>query len=261
MALFLDHAERCASCRQHYDGERTVVALVHARLRPVSVPPEIVARILDCIAREDTAAGATPARRAVPRWNAVLTKTGVAFALSFAAVVFLLSRDGEGFTAMPVLERTGSDVIHQSVIAYHAALKGESSPQMTSEIPDLVRSFFEGKTEFPVLVPVLRECILVGGGVTDFEGTRLAHVVYKHGDQTISVYQACRETVMKGEKLHIPEEAREELARTGWYCCTTPEGASIVVWTKGATLCAAVAPMNREHLMAHLVDAGDAGAW
>lgn len=259
--MFLEHAALCAPCRQSYDGERHVVDLVHLRLRPAGAPPEVVAAILDCIAREDAAAPPALMRRAALRWNTVGTRTAVAFALSFAAVVFLLSRNDTGFSPMPPSDVTGSDIIGQSVNAYRSVLRGDVAPQIVSEVPDCVRSFFNGKTEFPVLVPAMKECTLIGGGVNDFQGTTLAHVVYKHGGQTISVYQACRETVMKGEKLHLPREALEELARTGWYCCTTPEGATIVVWTKGATLCAAVALMNREHLMAHLVDAGDAGAW
>ncbi len=261
MAVFLAHAAGCTPCRRDYEGERHVVDLVRTRLRPVGVPPELVAAILDCIALEDAAASAVAPRAPSFRWNHVWTKTAVAFALSFAAVVFLLARNDAAFTPMPPSDQTGSDIISQSVNAYHAALKGEIPPQIVSEVPDCVKSFFNGKTEFPVLVPSMKECTLVGGGINDFRGTMMAHIVYKHGGQTISVYQACRETVMKGEKLHLPREALEELARTGWYCCTTPEGASIVVWTKGATLCAAVAPMNREHLMAHLVDGGDAGAW
>jgi len=259
LAVFLEHAALCAPCRHSYDGERHIADLVRSRLRPVAVPPELVTDILESIARED--ATTPPARAAAFRWNGVGTKTAAAFALSFAAVVFLLTRNDAGFAPMPPPDTAGSDIIGQSVNAYRSALRGDVAPQIVSEVPDCVKSFFNGKTEFPVLVPAMKECILIGGGVSDFHGTMLAHVVYRHGGETISVYQACRETVMKGEKLHLPREALEELARTGWYCCTTPEGASIVVWTKGATLCAAVAPMNREHLMAHLVDAGDAGAW
>ena len=262
MTLFLEHAAACPRCRTSYEGERTVVQLVRSRIRPAAAPPEIVAGILRSIALE--AASSSPAQRehASPiRWKPLLTWSAAAFALSFAAVVFILSRNGSE-SPLPVPgESAGSDIILQSVNAYQSVLKGDVPPQVASEFPDRVRSFFDGKTEFPVLVSAMKECTLVGGGLNEYQGTTLAHIVYKHGEQTISVYQACRETVMKGEKLHLPKAAREELARTGWYCGTTPDGASIVVWVKGATICAAVAPMKREHLMAHLMDAGDAGAW
>jgi anti-sigma factor RsiW len=263
MALFIEHVAQCPSCRQAFERERAVAALVRSRLHPAAVPAHVVDAILKAIAHEADARAGARGSRAGLRWNAVLGRVAVAFALSFAVVVVLVWRHGAGLPPLPPADSTGSDIVHQSMHAYQSALKGDLAPQISSEVADCVRSYFNGKTEFPVLVPELKECTLVGGGVNDYHGATFAHIVYKHGQQVISVYQACRETVMKGEKLHLSPEAREELARTGWYCCTTADGASIVVWVNGATICAAVAPMDRDHLMAHFVDAnaGDTGAW
>jgi len=154
-----------------------------------------------------------------------------------------------------------NDIIVQSISNYHAVLKGEFVPQVKSDKPEQVRTFFDGKTEFPVFIPVMKECTLIGGVVNDFHGMHLAHVVYKHGQQTIYLYQACRESVMKGDKLNLSPEVKTDLERTGWHCCTAPDGAAIVLWARGNTLCAAVSAMNGDHLMAHLVDGDIAGAW
>ena len=140
-------------------------------------------------------------------------------------------------------------------------LKGEIVPQVLSDRADNVRTYFNGKTEFPVFIPAMRECTLVGGIVNEYHGMRLAHVLYRHGRQMIYLYEACRESVMKGDTLHLSREAKADLERTGWHCCTAPDGAAVVLWVRGRTLCAAVAPMNSDHLMAHLAEADVPGAW
>jgi hypothetical protein len=259
MALFLEHTAHCSPCRRSYESERNVVALIRTRLHRVATPEGMAATILKRIALEDLRS-----TRARPPFlsrllHAPLTKPAVVFALSFAAVVFLLSRSGSDLPPLP--DPTGNDMISQSVTNYDAVLSGGIVPQVVSDVPDRVRAFFDGKTEFPVVVLVMRECTLVGGVLNDFHGAPLAHVMYRHGNQTIYVYQACRATVLKGEKLHLPAEALQAIERNGWFSGTTPHGDAIVVWAKGATLCAAVAPMKSEHLMAHLADAGEAGGW
>jgi len=153
------------------------------------------------------------------------------------------------------------DIVRQSVAEYEAVVQGHVVPQVVSDRPDNVRTYFQGKTGFPVYVPAMRECTLIGGGVAVYRGMRLARVLYRHGRQFIVLYQACRASVMEGDTLSLSCRARSDLDRTGWHCCTAPDGAAIVLWARGRTLCAAVAPMNGEHLMAHLAEADEPGAW
>jgi len=153
----------------------------------------------------------------------------------------------------------GDDLIGQSVENFNAVMKGDMKPQILSDSPEHLRTYFEGKTEFPVFVPAMKECTLVGGVIDDYHGLRVAHVMYKHGAQTIYLSQTCCETVMKREPSVISAEVKSDLTRTGWYRRTTPGGAAVVLWARGNTLCAAVAEMQEEHLMAHLATA-DSGA-
>lgn len=186
----------------------------------------------------------------------------VAFVLSIAALVYILSRHApvpDGVATAGYVP--GSDIVRQSASNYEAVLKGEIVPQVVSDRPENVRAYFKGKTGFPVFIPAMKECTLVGGVVNEYHGMRLAHVVYKHGLQCIYLYQACRESVMKGDTLQLSREAKNDLNRTGWHCCTAPDGAAIVLWVRGGTICAAVAPMNSGHLMAHIAEADVPGAW
>ncbi|MEW6510436.1 MAG: anti-sigma factor [Bacteroidota bacterium] len=261
MASFLRHAEECSPCRLRYEGERDVVELVHRRVHRVGVPPAVVSRILSRIASEELVLSAGSRDRHFLWFPAWLVRPILMFGVSFVAVVLIVTRTGPITTAIPAVQQATNDIISQSISAYHSVLKGTLAPEVSSDHPDQVRKYFEGKTEFPVIVPVMKECTLIGGALNEVHGTRLAHLQYKHGPQTISISQACRETVTKGEKLVMPKEVHDELLRTGWYRTTAPDGASIVVWVNGNTICAAVAPMQGEHLMAYLVEAGSAGGW
>ena len=57
----------------------------------------------------------------------------------------------------------GNNVLLQSMENYRAVLAGNITPQVASSDPASVRKLFEGATTFPVHVPRLRHCTLIGG--------------------------------------------------------------------------------------------------
>jgi hypothetical protein len=147
---------------------------------------------------------------------------------------------------------SGNDVLLQSFSNYLAVENGAIQPQLVSAEPERVRNFFTGKTGFPVLVRTMRECTLVGAVLNEHAGAPLAHIVYKHSDQIIYVYQACWKTVKTGEQLKLPATAQTSLARSGLYTETRSDGRTVALWTEGETLCAAVARLDRDELLSCL---------
>jgi predicted nucleic acid-binding Zn ribbon protein len=145
------------------------------------------------------------------------------------------------------------------VTNYQAVVAGLIKPQLASSDPEMVRGLFAGIRDFQVIFPRMKECTLVGGVMNEFSGIQLAHVLYSHDTEVVYMYQTCWQTVMAGDKLNLPEAAKEELARTGWYSEELSDGNSIVLWKKGRTLCSAVARMSKNDLLACLADAGGNG--
>ena len=259
---FQEHLGRCPPCRHDYEEERSLAVLIRTRLRPVRVPAAVLASILALTLESDAPRGPGPVRGFTAFLQRPRATPVLAFLLSFAAIVYILSRHApppEGVEAAGFVP--GSDIEHQSASNYEAVLNGTIVPQVVSDRPENVRNYFEGKTGFPVYIPAMKECTLVGGITSEYHGLRLAHVLYKHGLQFIYLYQACRESVMRGDTLHLSRAAKNDLERTGWHCCTAPGGAAIVLWVRGRTICAAVAPMDGTHLMAHIAEADVPGAW
>jgi anti-sigma factor RsiW len=139
-------------------------------------------------------------------------------------------------------------------------VSGRIKPQGLAGSPEELQGFFAGKTDFSVVIPELSGFTLLGGALNDHAGTALAHVVYAHDNEVLYMYETCWNTVKQGQKLHIPARAKEELLRTGWFSETGPNGESLVLWTDGNTLCAAVARMEKSDLIARLASSkGKAG--
>ena len=258
---FNEHARKCARCRREFEDEQSLAGMIRARVRAAKVPPVVLEAILAATSRPVETLLASRARSLHAWQTNPRARAAAAFLLAFASVVWLFARSADGPHEREASLASVGDIVDQSVANYEEAVNGRMVPQVVSDRPDNVRTYFQGKTGFPVFVPSMRECTLVGGGVDEYRGMHLAHVLYRHGRQLIYLYQACRASVMEGDTLALSCEARSDLDRTGWHCSTAPDGAAIVLWVRGRTICAAVGRMNGEHLMAHLAEADEPGAW
>ncbi len=179
-------------------------------------------------------------------WRQPLTKPSLAFAVMFIVVGLILNTPSNRRPA------GGADVIAQSLSNFDALRAGTIKPEKESDQPELLKAFFDGKTDFPVLVPSLARCTLIGGGANDVDGTHTAHLFYRHDTTMIYMYQTCWNTVKKGEILSIPDRAKTALTQTHWYAERQPDGDVVVLWAEGNTLCAAVAHMSEDDLLACL---------
>jgi len=254
MSSFVEHANRCPACRCEYEMELTTKLVVRNRARMVKTPPTVAEAILACLRDE----GESTAFSLMKSWKDLLrsplVKPAIAVAATFVLVIFLIRQSSGPASSVTAASFAGNDVILQSLTNFRAVVSGDIKPQILSGVPENVRNYFAGKTEFPVLVPSMKNCTLVGGGLNKFSGTAMAHVVYSHEGQVVYMCQACFEAVMKGDNLNLPERAKNELQRTGWFSETSPGGDTIVLWKKGSTLCAAVARMNKAELLACLTE-------
>lgn len=259
-ARFDEHAEKCPECRNEYELESITKSLIRSRVKMQRTPAGVLERISDGLRDEQSRQNTSLAQRIRVIMNSSYTRPAIAFAVGCLAVIILLrSPNTTTETQRPVVQASfiPGDVIEQSLANYAKVRSGEIIPQETSDKPEVLAGFFGGKTDFPVIVPRMKKCSLLGGVLNEFAGMKLAHVVYKHESEIVYMYQTCWEEVQKGEKLGLPAQAMQELKKTGWYSATRPDGCSIVLWTKNRTLCSAVAHMTKEALIACLAD-GDA---
>ncbi len=253
LKAFLTHAGECPVCRNDFEAERLTKKLC-SRLKMMPTPPGVTMAISDRLRAE----AATPAGPLRTWWQrlgtSIYLRPALAFTLGIALVLIILRTPSDPSPGTATRTPVPANVIDQAMTNYKAVVEGSILPQMAGSEPERLLDFFRGKTEFPVLVPRIKECELVGGVANEYAGVKLAHVVYRHAREVVYIYQACWEEVQKGERIVLPDDVRRELKATGWYSASRPDGYAVVLWTKGRTLCSAVAHMPKEELLACLTD-------
>jgi hypothetical protein len=244
---FTSHVGKCPDCRYEFEIESITKAIVRERVPRAAVPGPVRARIRTSIEQESRVARPYQAGWMAQLWGSRILKPAIGFSVAFIAFVLLvdLSKD----------EANAADVIQQSFANYHAVVQGDIKPQLVSSRPEVIQAFFSGKTEYPVQVPRLRGCDLIGGLLNEFSGTALAHVVYTNQSNIVYIYEACWRTVQEGKKLQLPPHIKAELQRTGRFVETRSDGHTIVLWTRDdRTLCSAVSLMPKDELLACVDD-------
>ena len=246
------HLADCPSCRNAYEIETLTRNLVRTRCQRKRAPGHVLQHISQHLEQEGRQS--TP----LPWWRTLVEssyfKPAVAFAAACIAVIFLVNNPS--LNSPRVIEASllpQNDIIKQSLANHVAVVAGEITPQVVSSQAESVEGFFAGKTTFPVVLPKMSDCTLVGGVLNDFGGEALAHVVYNYNNsEIIYVYEACWKTVLNGSPFHLGRDVLDELKRTNRYSTTTPDGRSLVLWTNGRTLCAAVSRIDVSSLIACL---------
>lgn len=249
------HLAQCPECRDEYVMEKSARSLVRNRCKPLRTPPEVMQRISQALYAESVAE--RPRERFTwlrDLFSSIYFRPAVAFAMACFAIILIVNNNSttrSNLVQASVLP--DNDVIRQSLVNFKAVSAGEIEPQIKSSETDHVLSFFEGKTEFPVVIPPMLHCTLIGGVLNDYFGHNLAHVVYAHnGSDIIYIYETCWNKVQSGSPLQVSAEVMKQLKETGWYVAEDSDGNSIALWTKGGTLCAAVSRLDRERLVACL---------
>jgi anti-sigma factor RsiW len=251
MEAFVDHAAKCSTCRYDYELESSVKSVVQTRLKMVRTPRAVT----DSIARRICQIEEEQARDEKHRplsgfFDRSLVKPLLLFAL-VCAVVLAVVFSPFGFGTLPALDGS-NDLLSQSVSNFHAVLAGVLQPQVVSDRPEQLRVALSERTNFPVHVPVVSSWTLMGGSAIEYRGMQYAHVMYEREGEVIYIFQAPFDRVVSGSELVLSDVAKEELTRTGWFSEPSPGGDTVILWTRGNTLCAAVSRISRTELLGYL---------
>lgn len=248
---FRDHLSACRICRSDYEIEQTSKNLVQHHLHHVQTPTDVYQFVQRSLHVEQLSVSGSLG------WlEGLITKRALAPALGvillFAATLYL-SQTTSGPADQLTVHTASNDIINQTFRNFTRIRSGELKPTMVSCYPEGVLGFFEkDDLKFAVNIMSLEGCDWYGAIRSEFDGVKLAHVVYKIGDDTMYVYQVDEEEAMNGNILTLPPAAKEALAKTGWYTDPSHPDCNVVLWKKGGTLCSAISNMNKDRLFAFL---------
>lgn len=237
----LQHATVCPHCHFELNALQISKEIVHEKIKRKSVPADLYYAIVSRTA--PSSAGS---------WLGRI----FGYKLNLAGVMVLFAAIAIGLYSL-FIPSSGipddSNIIHQSLNNYQAVIGGSIKPQLVSN-HDNVRSFLQNEVKFSVNVPKMKGCNSCAGVFSNFKGVPLAHVVYQIGDYVVYIYQADLNEAMKGEKIGLPLDVKNEIVNTDWYIRELSDDRTIVLWRYENTLCAAVSSMKKEQLVSLLTD-------
>lgn len=245
---FARHASICPPCRNEFEVDRITKSVVQKKVQRLDVPGEVYYSVLTAVRKHQSSHRS---------WLSVIF--GGAFLNPAVALVALVT---VAVGAVSVLQRNNAvpisndkNIIAQSLNNYGAAMTGVLKPALISHDPGDLKSYLEKETPFEVSVAAISGCDWCGGVLSDFNGVKLAHVVYKIGGEgLLYVYQVDMNEAMHGNKISLPENAKAALTKTGWYFEQTHDKCNVVLWRHKNTLCAAVSMIEKDKIIALLSD-------
>lgn len=245
---FYHHLEICPPCRNKFELECLAKSIIRKTLRMVRTPRSIYSSIVRSI-REESGVGTSWLDRLLG--SKFLTPVLVG-GLAIVAVMFFLSEPqqapDDGVTLTPA-----NDIISQSMANFSLIREGSLKPALTACDPDSILQYFKASgVPFSASIVRLSDCDWYGAIVNQYNGVRLAHVVYKMGNELMYVYQVSKAEVMEGSVLTLPQAAKSSLTQSGWYTDPDhPEG-HLVLWSDDGSVCSAVSTMEKQKMLALL---------
>jgi hypothetical protein len=252
-AEFFGHLDVCPLCRAKYELERMCKHIVGQKLQMVATPADVRHDVQTILLQED----ASPPGR-YPSWlDRILNSKALApvlvAGLAVVAVLFFLSRPQQ-IPEEPAPPVVAADIVQQSMVNFTLIRSGDLKPSMTVCSPDSVLAYLQNSgIPFPAKVLRLKDCQSYGVIVNEVNGVPLAHLVYALNESTILyVYETAEDEAWKGTSLSLPGEAKEALARTGWYFFGDEDRGNLLLRTVNGTLISAVSMMPKDEMMALL---------
>lgn len=148
---------------------------------------------------------------------------------------------------------TGSEksVMVQAMKNFHKILAGDIKPEMNTSNVAQVRGFVKDKANFEAYVPVIENYNLVGVVCSEYNGQKLAHLVYSSGREIIYIYET-QVASIHCKELEIPEPVHYDILRDKYYMCDKVDDnqCTMIVWYKDNILCASVSTMPKQKMYA-----------
>jgi len=246
---FLEHLGICRGCRRSFELEAITKATVKSLCSRATTPPEVVQSVL--LNLSSRSQSLSPFFEWIQD-TFTLRRLLPALAVTVAIVVGLVFFNPRTAVEESDVHTASNDVIFQSLRNFSMLQTGQLKPSMvTNKAEDIHQFLNKSGLDFAIVQPM--DCCRSYGALTsEYNGVKLAQVVYTMNDDVMYVYQVRKENVFDGSTLIIPPAARTALEKTGWYTDPNHPKCNVVLWIANNTLCAAVSSMKKDEMLALL---------
>ena len=251
---FYEHIEICGSCRDEFELERLTKAYIKRKITFVDVPYDLERAIMVQLAAEGSVSTGVVAGTASKGLFQPLLALGIVLVL--AVLLFFANRPGLIMPEAPgsrlaAAATTNGDALAIAENNFQNVLSGKFKPQITAITSDEVASFIRQNAGYSMSLPDVRSADWVGGSVSSDDGNKMAHIVYKMGENYI--YLCCfPKGVVSSKKVTLPAQCVDAIGKNGWFWTQDEDGDVQAVWNARDNVCIATANLEKKDLVAYL---------
>ena len=227
------------------DAEKKHEALeeLHADAHPIAISSsfgEYLRRILSVPIR----IGSVP----VPRYAAAF----VVLLMVVATGVYVNQSTHGSPSNERLIVGSEKNIMKQAIENFHKLVNGDIKPAIESKNTEDVKTYLTDNAGFPVYVPDISDYSLQGALCNEYNGQKLAHLIYKSGDDMIYIYQT-HSKCLEHKDLEIPDEVKGEITSHKYFMCdqVDKQNCTLTIWYKDKLVCASVTnvPKQKMHTM------------
>ncbi|HJY64382.1 MAG TPA: hypothetical protein VJ455_09515 [Ignavibacteria bacterium] len=166
-----------------------------------------------------------------------------------ASAFYYLNSKSSNIKNPHVLAGTEKSIMVQAVNSFHKILDGDFTLQYKSSNAAEVEKFVRDNAFFNVFVPKIDNYILTGCILNEYNGRKLAHLVYVSGDDIIYIYQTTMDAIVKND-LDLPQQVRDEIVSAKYYMCdgVDDNNCTMTLWFRENVVCASMSTMPKQQM-------------
>ena len=166
-----------------------------------------------------------------------------------ASAFYYLNSKSSNIKNPHVLAGTEKSIMVQAVNSFHKILDGDFTLQYKSSNAAEVEKFVRDNAFFNVFVPKIDNYILTGCILNEYNGRKLAHLVYVSGDDIIYIYQTTMDAIVKND-LDLPQQVRDEIVSAKYYMCdgVDDNNCTMTLWFRDNVVCASMSTMPKQQM-------------
>lgn len=255
---FYHHIEICGSCRDEYELERLTKAYIKRKITFVEVPYDLEETIMTRIAAEQSSERHNRffARLMGNKTFQPVLAVGVIFII---AVMLLFANKQDlimptiADKSLPTVQFSKEDALSFAMNNFQDILSGKFKPQVTAVAMANVALYINQNAGYSVPLPAVASADWVGGTVSDYNGNKMAQVVYKMGEQYIYICSFSKQ-VVSSNKISFPSNCTKAMANNEWFWGQDANGDTQAAWSFGDHICVTTSNLDKKDLIAYLDD-------
>jgi hypothetical protein len=180
-----------------------------------------------------------------------IPRYGYGMAAIFIIIGALFIFNGKKELNPYITSGTDKSIMVQAVNSFHKILDGEILPQLKTSNAAEVEKFVKEKSNFCPYLPSIDNYVLTGVLCNEYNGQKLAHVIYSNGNEILYIYQTPLTSVVKKD-LDLPQDVHNEIQKMQYFMCDAVDDkdCTMTLWIKDNIVCASMTTMPKQKMQA-----------